>query len=147
MKPLLIVIFIILFIYLLIHMCGGLADRGTPVRSDKEIDKNLLVLDGLMSLEDKDLCRLKNELDDLKSLLDGERANNTSQTRATGQERPEWIENRNALSGKQTLEMINREMKKYENKKFRNRGSSFSKIRIILVQIALILITLFMVLF
>ena len=147
MKPLLIVIFIILFIYLLIHMCGGLADRGTPVRSDKEIDKNLLVLDGLMSLEDKDLYRLKNELDDLKSFLDGERANNTSQTRTTGQERPEWIENRNALSGKQTLEMINREMKKYENKKFRNRGSSFSKIRIILVQIALILITLFMVLF
>ena len=147
MNALLIVIFIILFIYLLVHMCGGSGDGGVPGRPDRQFDKSLLVLDGLMLLDVRGLYRLKKDIVDLKALLDRGRKNSTEQISAVGQGTPPGIETGNSLSGEQTLKLINRGVKKHERRHLGSRGSSFSKSRIILVQIALVLIILKMVLF
>ena len=72
MKVLLIFLFIVLAGYLVIHMCGGFsARRKKVIRQLQGLDKSLMVLDNLVSLNDRDLSRLKGELKDLKNILEG----------------------------------------------------------------------------
>ena len=140
MKTLLIVLFIILFIYLIIHMCSGSGDRGAPTRSDKGFDKNLLVLDGLQSLGHKDLSRLRSDLQDLKALLDKKPVQGGSGSVRAGRRSPGG---RHLKSGKEILNKIRKDMNKLEG--YKHRGNAFSKFRVVLVQIALILITILMI--
>ena len=71
MKVLLIFLFICLVGYLVIHMCGGFSGRRRKViRPIDDVDKSLIVLDNLVSLNDRDLSRLKGEIQDLKELLE-----------------------------------------------------------------------------
>jgi len=140
MKTLLIVLFIILFIYLIIYMCSESGDRGVPTRSDKGFDKNLLVLDGLQSLGHKDLSRLRDDLQDLKALLDKKPAQGGVETVRTDQRNPGG---RHLKSGKEILNKIRKDMNKLEG--YKHRGNAFSKFRVVLVQIALILITILMI--
>ena len=140
MKTLLIVLFIILFIYLIIHMCSGSGDRGVPTRSDRGFDKNLLVLDSLQSLDDTDLSRLRDDLQDLKALLDKKPVEGGVETIRTGQRSPGG---RHLKNGKEILNKIRKDMNKLEG--YKHRGDAFSKLRVVLVQIALILITILMI--
>ena len=140
MKTLLIVLFIILFIYLIIYMCSESGDRGVPTRSDKGFDKNLLVLDGLQSLGHKDLSRLGDDLQDLKALLDKKPVQGGSESLRADRRSPGG---RHLKSGKEILNKIRKDMNKLEG--YKHRGNTFSKFRVVLVQIALILITILMI--
>ena len=140
MKTLLIVLFIILFIYLIIYMCSESGDRGVPTRSDKGFDKNLLVLDGLQSLGHKDLSRLRDDLQDLKALLDKKPVQAGGESVREGRRSPGG---RHLKSGKEILDTIRKDMNKLEG--YKHRGNAFSKCRVVLVQIALILITILMI--
>lgn len=141
MKTLLIVLFIILFIYLIIHMCSGSDDRGVPTRSNgKGFDKSLLVLDGLRSLGHKDLSRLRDDLHDLKAVLDKKPVQGGVETVRAGRRSSGG---RHLKSGKEVLSKIRKDMNKLEG--YKHRGNAFSKLRVVLVQIALILITILMI--
>ena len=156
MKTLLVVLFIILFIYLIIHMCSGSGDRGVPTRSDKGFEKSLLVLDGLRSLGDKDLSRLRDDLQDLKALLDKKPVEGGVDSVRAGRRNPGGRHLRNPggrhlrnpggrhlKSGKEILNKIRKGMNKLEG--YKHRENAFSKCRVVLVQIALILITILMI--
>ena len=147
MKTLLIVLFIILFIYLIIHMCRESGDGRAPVRSGKKTDKIMLILDYLMALSDKDLYRLKNDIQDIKVALDTRDKNAVIPVRSLSPSKPAAVGRREVLSGKKVLKKIKRDLRDFENHNYRSSGNPFSKIRIILIQIALILITLLMILY
>ena len=71
MKVLLIFLFISLVGYLIIHMCGGFKVRRKKTnRPLQDVDKRLIVLENLASLNDNDLSRLKGEIQDLKEILE-----------------------------------------------------------------------------
>lgn len=142
MKTLLIVLFVILFIYLIVHMCAGSGERGAQPRSEKGFDKTMVVLDGLQSLDDKDLSNLKDDLLDLKSLLGAGQTQGTARSRRIGRRDSGAYPPR---SGKEILRKIAKELKKMENRRVNSRGNAFSKFRVILVQIALIVITILMI--
>ena len=142
MKTLLIVLFIILFIYLIIHMCAGSGERDVRTSSDKGVGKTMAVLDGLESLDDKDLVNLKDELWELKSILDSKRPAGEGDKRGIRRAKPGSYQTR---SGKETLKQISKDLKRIDGHHFRSSGNTFSKFRIIFVEIALIVITILMI--
>jgi hypothetical protein len=147
MKILLIVLFVILFVYLVIHMCRESGNGRVSVRSDLKTDKIMLILDGLMVLNDKELYRLKNDIQNIKVALDRRDKNPVKPIRSISRLKPAAIDKRDVLSGKKVLKKIKRQLRDFETRNYRNRGNPFSKIRIIFIQIALMLITLFMILY
>jgi hypothetical protein len=140
MKTLLVVMFIILFIYLIIHMCSESGDRDVPTRTDKGFDISLLVLDGLQSLGGKELSRLRDDLQDLKALLDKKPVQSGDKTVQTGRPNPRG---RRLKNGKEILNKIRKDTDRLEG--YHHRRDAFSKFRVVLVQIALILITILMI--
>ena len=145
MKTLLIALFIVLFIYLIIHMCGGPREEHASAGSSKRFVKNMLVLDELMSLNDKDLHRLKDEIQDLKTLIDGGPADKSDLLDKISKGFSVTADRRKTVSGKRILKNIQDKMKKMESKGVTKSRRHFSKFRIILIQIFLIIITMLMV--
>jgi|GEM_PF-2770047 hypothetical protein len=141
MKILLVVLFIVMFIYLIIHMCSESDDSRAPTRSDKGFDKSLLVLNGLQALDDKDLSRLRNDLQDLKALLGKNRVEGGVETLRADRRNSKVKHGR---SGKAILKNIRKDLNRLGG--YHHRGNAFSKFRVVLVQIALILITILMIL-
>jgi hypothetical protein len=142
MKTILIVLFIILFIYLVVHMCAESGERRVPSRSGKGFEKSILVLNGLQSLDGKELTLLKDDLQDLKTILD---AGQNYGENGIGRIGRQPVESYRTRSGKAILEKIFKELKKMDGRRFEVRVQGFSKLRVILVQIALIVITILMI--
>ena len=149
MKVLLIFLFIGLVGYLVIHMCGGFSGRRKKViRPRDDVDKSLIVLDNLVSLNDRDLSRLKGEIQDLKELL--EKGPKRDAPKKEGDQEPD---NRlitrhsgtapvgSKLNGKALLQKIQREARQGIPDERDDRRSSGFIPRIILVNILLLLIT------
>ena len=154
MKVLLIFLFIVLAGYLVIHMCGGFsARRKKVIRQLQGLDKSLMVLDNLVSLNDRDLSRLKGELKDLKNILEGGnrregsgRAENwkpggPSSTHHTG---PAPAGSK--LSSKALLEKIRREAQTAISDESDNRRPSGFIPKIIVINILLLIITILVML-
>ncbi len=142
MKTLLIALFVILFIYLIIHMCAGSGERGAPIPTERGLDKTLVVLNGLQSLRNKDLSGLKDDLEDLKSLLDKGETHGDADIHRIDRRNPDA---RQKLHGKEILQKISKDLKKMDRRRFQSRGNAFSKFRVVLVEIALIVITILMI--
>ena len=149
MKVLLIFLFIGLVGYLVIHMCGGFSGRRKRViRPLNDVDKSLIVLDNLVSLNDRDLSRLKGEIQDLKELLGNGTIRDTPKKEG-GQEASNRLINRHSgtapvgskLSGKALLQKIQHEAREGISDERGDRRPSGFIPRIILVNILLLLIT------
>lgn len=141
MKTILIVLFIILFTYLVVHMCAESGERRVP-RSEKGFEKSIVVLNGLQSLDGKELTRLKDDLKDLKTILD---AGQNYGENGIGRIGRQPVESYRTRSGKAILGKIFKDLKKMDGRRFEARVQGFSKLRVILVQIALIVITILMI--
>ena len=149
MKVLLIFLFIGLVGYLVIHMCGGFSGtRKKGVRPLNDAGKRLIVLDNLVSLNDRDLSRLKGEIQDLKELLGKDTIRDTPKKEG-GQKASNRLINRHSgtspvgskLSGKALLQKIQLEAREgIPDERGDRRPSGFIP-RIILVNILLLLIT------
>ncbi len=149
MKVLLIFFFIGLVGYLVIHMCGGFSDRRKKVtRPIDDVGKSLIVLDNLVSLNDRDLSRLKGDIQDLKDLL--EKGTRRDALKKDGDQKPgsRLIKSHtrsapvgSKLSGKALLQKIQREAREGIPDERDDRRSSGFIPRIILVNILLLLIT------
>ena len=149
MKVLLIFLFISLVGYLVIHMCGGFSGRNKKViRPIDDVDKSLIVLDNLVSLNDRDLSRLKGEIQGLKDIL--VRGDRREVSEKAGDREPEnrMIKSHTGpasfgskLSGKALLEKIQREAREGILDERDARRSSGLIPKIIVVNILLLLIT------
>ena len=149
MKVLLIFLFIGLVGYLVVQMCGGFSGRRKKVvRPIDDVDKSLIVLDNLVSLNDRDLFRLKREIQDLKDLL--EKGTRRDAPKKEGDQEPDsrlikhhtrFAPVGSKLSGKAFLEKIQREAREGIPDERDDRRSSGFIPRIILVNILLLLIT------
>ena len=155
MKVLLIFLFIVLAGYLVIHMCGGFsARRKKVIRQLQGLDKSLMVLDNLVSLNDRDLSRLKGELKDLNNILEG--GNSREGSESAGNRRkpggPSSIRHTgpapagSKLSGKALLEKIRREAQTAISDESDNRRPSGFIPKIIVVNILLLIITILVML-
>ena len=149
MKVLLIFLFIGLVGYLVIHMCGGFSGRRKKgVRPLNDVDKSLIVLDNLVSLNDRDLSRLKGEIQDLKELLGKGTIRDTPKKEGGQEPSNRLIKSHSGtapvgskLSGKALLQKIQREAREgMPDERDDRRPSGFIP-RIILVNILLLLIT------
>ena len=117
MKLLLISLFIGLAGYLIIEMCGGFSGRRKKVtRPIDNDDKRLMALDLLVSLNDRDLARIKGEIQDIKDLLDEEPIRNAPRDAADRNSSSRRVRNgegtapiESKLSGKEFLRKIRRE--------------------------------------
>jgi len=149
MKVLLIFLFVVLAGYLIVHMCGGFSGRRKKViRPIEDIDKSLIILDNLVSLNDRDLSRLKGEIQDLRDLLD----KGTIQ-HASIKEGDRKIKNRleqnyagsppigSKLSGKELLRKIQREASAEISVGNEDRRPPSVIPRIVIINILLLLIT------
>ena len=149
MKVILIVFFIGLVGYLVIHMCGGFSGRRKKgVRPLNDADKSLIVLDNLVSLNDRDLSRLKGEIQDLKELLGKDTIGDTAKKEGDQEAGNRLINRRSGtapvgskLSGKALLQKIQHEAREGISDERGGRKSSGFIPRIILVNILLLLIT------
>ena len=155
MKVLLIFLFISLVGYLIIHMCGGFKVRRKKTnRPLQDVDKRLIVLDNLASLNDNDLSRLKGEIQDLKEILErGRKPDLPRKGEEPVLENRGLNRNRSAspigskLSRKALLEKIQREAREgiaVEQEDSRRPSGLIS--RIIVINVLLILITLLVML-
>lgn len=120
MKLVLVLLFVGLAGYLIIQMCGGFSGRTKRRRKGvRPLDndhKRLMVLDLLVSLNDRDLAQVKGEILEIKDLLEkgpipdapGDAADrNASSRRARNREDAAAIESK--LSGKALMRKIRRE--------------------------------------
>ena len=149
MKVLLIFLFICLVGYLVIHMCGGFSGRRKKeIRPIDDVDKSLIVLDNLVSLNDRDLSRLKGEIQDLKELL--EKGPKCDAPKKEGDQEPDKrLITRHSgtapvgskLNGKSLLQKIQHAARQGIPDERDDRRSSGFIPRIILVNILLLLIT------
>ncbi|HIJ55121.1 MAG TPA: hypothetical protein HPQ03_03245 [Deltaproteobacteria bacterium] len=149
MKVLLIFLFIGLVGYLVIHMCGGFSGRRKKViRQLNGVDKSLIILDNLISLNDRDLSRLKGEIQDLKKLLEKGKRRGTPKKEEDLEPDNRLIKQhtRSApvglkLSGRVLLQKIQREAREgIPDQRDDRRPSGFIP-KIIVVNILLLLIT------
>lgn len=138
MKTLLILLFIVLFIYLIFHLCGRSEESAGPVRPAGGLGKTMAVLDGLFSLEDEALQDLKGDILELGNLLDRGPPDTLGRGEAITGKQPG---RRDIRSRQEVLQRIHREIGQEAVRRGIGRGCPFSKVRILLIQIALILIT------
>ena len=154
MKLVLILLFVGLTGYLIIQMCGGFSGRRKKgVRRIDTDDKRLMVLDLLVSLNDRDLSQIKGEILEIKDLLGkepirkaaGDTADrNTSIRRARNFEGIASIESK--LSGKEVLRKIRRETGAGAMDAGEDTKPQRMMPRIIVINILLLLITLLVML-
>ncbi|MBW1697728.1 MAG: hypothetical protein JRH18_10420 [Deltaproteobacteria bacterium] len=144
MKLFLILLFIALFIYLVFYMTAG--NSQYPEQKEKpEVERNhksILILNELMNLNDKELYRLKDDIRNIKSLLDTGDTTHFHQVQKKGVfSKVRSMRHTERLGAEAVLKKINKDIKRIEKKNIRFWQPYFSKRKIIFVQIMLILIT------
>jgi hypothetical protein len=148
MKILLIFIFIVLLVYLIVHMCGGFRDPETRVLSSRDNHKSVVILDNLFSLNDEELHRLGKNLHEIKHLLDttGE-ADPKHARRGISRKTVRLRKNatRPQLSARDVLARIRREIRSAGALSRGGKPGTGAKYRIVIVQVLLLLITALMV--
>ena len=102
----------------------------------------MTVLDGLQSLNDHDLSHLKDDLWELKSILDKKPTPEGIDKTSVERKNPGSLKTQ---GGKEILQKISRDLKRMENRRSQSHGNAFSKFRVIFVEIALIVITILMI--
>lgn len=131
-------------------MTSGYSDRPEPDRHHR-IEKNfksVLILDELVSLNDYELSHLKDDIQDIKALLDNSRYSgmaDSDQKGAMPKMRPVLPGTR--LRGNELLKKISKEVKRRDKRTYKIYRSRFSKGRIILIQILLVIITVLVIIF
>ena len=148
MKIVLISLFILLLIYLIIYMIGGSSDHPPSEKHPGETKsfKSALILDELISLNDKELYQLKDDLQDIKALLESSQQNYAKRNELKGVfPKVSSARTINKLSSRELIKKIRREINRVDRKTYGKRPGHFSKGRIILVQIFLIIITVLMI--
>ena len=144
MEILLIAIFIVLFLYLILYMTSGYSDQPEPDRHHriKKNYKSVLILDELLSLNDYELRRLKDDIKDIKALLDNSRyADMVASQRNGVMPKMKPVLPGTKLRRNELLKKIRKEIKRIDKRTYRVYRSHFSKGRIILIQILLVIIT------
>jgi hypothetical protein len=125
-------------------MTGGYSDPKKPDRHHR-IKKNyrsVLILDELLSLNDYELSRLKDDIKDIKALLDNSRYADmaaSQQQRVMPKMKP--VLPGTKLRKNELLKKIRKEIERMDKRTYRVYRSQFSKCRIILIQILLVIIT------
>ena len=148
MKIVLISLFILLLIYLIIYMIGGASDQPSSERHSAETKnfKSALILDELISLNDKELYELKDDLQDIKALLESNQPYYAKENELKGVfPKVSSVRTINKMSGRELSKKIRRDINRMDRKTYGQRPGHFSKGRIILVQILLIIITVLMI--